>query len=87
MTQVVKAKIKQNERQRHRKERKKIAAKSKAGEEELEELGEDAAEAADPRGLQTKEPVSDMENLTKKLGGTRTSRPARRIVAEDSESD
>jgi hypothetical protein len=87
MKQAEKEKIKEKGRQRHRRERKKAAGKKKAGEEEMKELGEEAAEAADPRGLWMKEPVSDMEDLTKKLEGTRTSHPARRIVLDDSESD
>lgn len=53
----------------------------------MDELGEDAAEAADPKGLRTKKNGDDIDDLADKLGGTQTSRPARRPYVDDTESD
>ncbi|KAH4006062.1 hypothetical protein HBI56_098500 [Parastagonospora nodorum] len=87
MTKTEKDKIKEKERQKARKARKKAANRSRAGEEDMDELDEDAAEAADPKGLWTKKDGDDVDDLADKLGGTQTSRPARRTYVEDTESD
>jgi hypothetical protein len=58
MTIAEKEKIKEKGRQMHRKERKKVADKDKAEKEEMKELGDEAARAAEPRGLWRKELVS-----------------------------
>jgi len=87
MTKAEKDRIKERERQKKRKGRNKKAAKAKTGEEDMEELDEDAAEAADPKGLGTRKDGDDVDDLAEKLGGTQTSRPARRPYVDDTESD
>jgi len=54
----------------HKKERENLAKKRKADEDEEEALGEDAAEAADPRGKNKKARTCVVDELADALGGT-----------------
>jgi hypothetical protein len=66
--------------------RKKVDAVNKAMAQAFEDLGDEAADAADPRSLRKKRGVSDIEDLAEKLGDTSTSRPAGPTV-EGSDSE
>jgi hypothetical protein len=87
MSKTEKERIKEKERQKARKARKKAANRSRTGEEDMDELDENAAEAVDPKGFQTRKDGDDVDDLADELGGTQTSRPARRTYLEDTESE
>jgi transcription elongation GreA/GreB family factor len=86
MTKEEKKKAKK-EYQHRKRANKRAEARGKGEEEALSDLGEDAAEAAYPRGRKTGQGRQEVDELAEQLGKTKTSHPSRRVALEDNESD
>jgi hypothetical protein len=88
MTQRKKKKKKKGKQHStHMRVTRKAEAKMEAEAEALDALGEDAAKAAYPKGRKMEQADSEVDEIAEQLGRTQTSRPARRIVLEEDESD
>jgi hypothetical protein len=83
MTKEEKKKAKKKEYQKRRRATRKDEAMREEEVEALDALGEDAAEAAHPRGRKTGQGRQEVDEL----GKTKTSHPSRRVALEDDESD
>jgi hypothetical protein len=87
MTKEKKDKIKKKEHEKRRKAARKAEAKSKKEADDEDALGEEAAEAAHPRGRKTRQGRQEVDELAEQLGKTKTSNPSRCVALEDDESD
>jgi hypothetical protein len=87
MTKEEKKKTKINEHSMRRKAMKKADAKREKEAEMLDALGEDAAEAAYPKGRKMEQADSEIDEIAEQLGRTQTSHSVRRTILEEDESD
>jgi hypothetical protein len=76
-------KTKKREHEKRRRAARKAEAKREEEVEALNVLGEDAAEAVYPRGRKMEQGDPEVDEIAEQLEGTKTSRPARRIVLEE----
>jgi hypothetical protein len=87
MTKEENKKAKKKEYQKRRRATRKDEAMREEEVEALDALGEDAAEAAHPRGRKTGQGRQEVDELAEQLGKTKTSNPSRCVALEDDESD
>jgi hypothetical protein len=87
MTSEEKKKLKKKEYQKRKRASKKVETRGKKEDEALSDLGEEAAEAAYPRGRKTGQDRQEVDELAEKLSKTKTSRPSRRVVPEEDKSE
>jgi hypothetical protein len=87
MTKEEKKKTKASEHTKRNKAAKKAEDRRRKEVEALDALGEDAAQAAYPKGRKMEQADSEVDEIAEQLGRTQTSRPALRIVMEEDESD